>query len=132
MSIMMRALTSDDDHEILECLDMSKQCTAGTGLMHESYQKDDPRRYTRSWFAWANGLFGELILDVWESLVGGGSELSEIGRNWWKPVVLFFPSRHASPKRDKRESRRPALVRSPLVPLRITQNVSLFGSPTHF
>ncbi|SCZ90843.1 BZ3500_MvSof-1268-A1-R1_Chr1-3g02306 [Microbotryum saponariae] len=65
MSIIMRALTSDDDHEILECLDMLKECTAGTGLMHESYQKDDPRRYTRSWFAWANGLFGELILDVW-------------------------------------------------------------------
>ncbi|SCV68737.1 BQ2448_858 [Microbotryum intermedium] len=65
MSIIMRALTSDDDHEILECLDMLKTSTGGTGLMHESFEKDDSRRFTRGWFAWANGLFGELILDVW-------------------------------------------------------------------
>jgi len=29
--------------------------------MHESYYKDDARRFTRAWFAWANTLFGELI-----------------------------------------------------------------------
>jgi meiotically up-regulated gene 157 (Mug157) protein len=29
--------------------------------MHESYFKDDPRRFTRAWFAWANTLFGELL-----------------------------------------------------------------------
>ena len=34
---------------------------AGTGLMHESFDPDAPERYTRSWFAWANSMFGELI-----------------------------------------------------------------------
>ncbi len=29
--------------------------------MHESYKIEDPNSYTRSWFGWANGLFGELI-----------------------------------------------------------------------
>jgi meiotically up-regulated gene 157 (Mug157) protein len=32
--------------------------------MHESFNRDDPRKFTRSWFAWANTLFGELILKL--------------------------------------------------------------------
>ena len=32
--------------------------------MHESFHKDDPTRFTRPWFAWANTLFGELILKL--------------------------------------------------------------------
>jgi meiotically up-regulated gene 157 (Mug157) protein len=38
---------------------------AGTGFMHESFNCDDPSKFTRSWFAWANSLFGELILKVY-------------------------------------------------------------------
>ncbi len=37
---------------------------AGTGQMHESFHKDDPRRYTRPWFSWANAMYAELALDV--------------------------------------------------------------------
>jgi meiotically up-regulated gene 157 (Mug157) protein len=32
--------------------------------MHEAFQKDDAAKFTRTWFAWANTLFGELILQV--------------------------------------------------------------------
>jgi meiotically up-regulated gene 157 (Mug157) protein len=32
--------------------------------MHEAFDQDDPSHFTRSWFAWANTLFGELIIDV--------------------------------------------------------------------
>jgi uncharacterized protein len=32
--------------------------------MHESFWKDDPANYTRSWFAWANSIFAELILQL--------------------------------------------------------------------
>jgi len=64
MSIMIRALTTDDDEEISDCLDMLKASSAGTGFMHESFSKDNVNVYSRSWFAWANSLFGELILDL--------------------------------------------------------------------
>ena len=29
-----------------------------TYFMHEGVHKDDPRKFTREWFAWANSLFG--------------------------------------------------------------------------
>ncbi len=37
---------------------------AGTGFMHESFDVNDPNKFTRSWFAWQNTLFGELILKL--------------------------------------------------------------------
>jgi meiotically up-regulated gene 157 (Mug157) protein len=64
MSIIMRGLTSSDDAEIVACVEMLKATHAGTGFMHEAFWKDDASRFTRSWFAWANALFGELILKV--------------------------------------------------------------------
>src|SRR5882724_11680582 len=64
LGIIMRALTSRDDREILSCLKMLKTTHAGTGFMHESFERDDPKNFTRAWFAWANTLFGELVLKV--------------------------------------------------------------------
>ena len=62
MSLLMRGLTSGSASEVAGCLRTLKATHAGTGFMHESFHKDDPARFTRSWFAWANTLFGELIL----------------------------------------------------------------------
>ncbi|MDB4901640.1 MAG: hypothetical protein JWQ63_921 [Mucilaginibacter sp.] len=62
MSIIMRALTSTDKIEIIFCLNMLKNTNAGTGFMHESFNKDNADDFTRKWFAWANTLFGELII----------------------------------------------------------------------
>lgn len=64
MSIIMRAMTSDDDQEIAWCVRTLRDTDADTGFMHETFHKDDPRKFTRSWFAWANTLFGELILKL--------------------------------------------------------------------
>ncbi len=64
MSIIMRALTSTDDTEIRLCLRWLRNTTAGTGFMHETFQKDDPKVFTRPWFAWANTLFGELMVKL--------------------------------------------------------------------
>jgi len=70
MSIIMRAMTSNDDKEIAWCVKTLRNTDADTGFMHETFHKDDPSNFTRSWFAWANTLFGELIL----KLVNEGKE----------------------------------------------------------
>ncbi|WP_045737386.1 glycoside hydrolase family 125 protein [Xanthomonas sp. MUS 060] len=64
MSLMQYALASDDDTQIRQCLQWLKNTDAGSGFMHESFDKDDPAHFTRSWFAWANTMFGELIIDL--------------------------------------------------------------------
>lgn len=64
MSIIMRALTTSDEDEQLQCLRWLKRSHAASGFMHESFNKDDPKNFTRTWFAWANTLFGELILKL--------------------------------------------------------------------
>jgi uncharacterized protein len=61
MSQIIFALTSNSDIEIVRTIRMLQRSSANTGFMHESYHKDDPARFTRAWFAWANTLFGELI-----------------------------------------------------------------------
>ena len=64
MSIMMRAFTSQDDKEIATCLQMLVDTDNGTGFIHESFHKDNAAQFTRSWFAWQNTLFGELVLKL--------------------------------------------------------------------
>lgn len=65
IGIIVRAMTSINDSEIKNCLTMLKNTHADTGFMHESFNPDNPKEFTRSWFAWANTIFGELILKVY-------------------------------------------------------------------
>lgn len=67
MSIVMHALNAletGDDATVARSLAALKSTHGGTGFMHESFNQDDGAKFTRSWFAWANGLFGELIVDI--------------------------------------------------------------------
>ena len=64
MSLIMLANTSNDEEEIRYCIETIRDTEAGTGFIHESFHKDDPKDYTRPWFAWANTLFGELIIKL--------------------------------------------------------------------
>ena len=62
IAITMRGLTSGSAEEVRQCLRLLKSTHAGTGFMHEAFHKDDPTKFTRKWFAWANTLFGEFVL----------------------------------------------------------------------
>lgn len=64
MGITLRAMTSIDEKEIKECLRMLRATHAGTGFMHEAFHKNNPKDFNRDWFAWANTLFGELVINV--------------------------------------------------------------------
>lgn len=61
MSQVIFALTSSSPEEVRATLRDIKRSSAGTGFIHESYFKDDPAKFTRPWFAWANTLTGELL-----------------------------------------------------------------------
>ncbi|MDR3702810.1 MAG: glycoside hydrolase family 125 protein [Candidatus Sulfopaludibacter sp.] len=64
LGIITRALTSRDEQEIAGCLKLLRATNAGTGFIHESFSRNDATKFTRKWFAWANTLFGELILTL--------------------------------------------------------------------
>ncbi len=65
MAIIIRGMTSRNDREIADCIETLRKTHAGTGFMHESFHKDNPAKFTRSWFAWANTLFGEFLWKVY-------------------------------------------------------------------
>ena len=65
IALVMQALTTTDQAEIDQILTMLEQTEAGTDQMHESFLVDDPTKFTREWFAWANSLFSELILSCY-------------------------------------------------------------------
>jgi meiotically up-regulated gene 157 (Mug157) protein len=74
LGLIMQAMTSSNDAEIKTCISTLKRTHAGTGFMHESFDPDDPAKFTRHWFAWANTIFGELILKIYnerKSLLNG-------------------------------------------------------------
>ncbi|MFV0399914.1 MAG: glycoside hydrolase family 125 protein [Oscillospiraceae bacterium] len=63
IALSMQGLTADNDEEREELLDMLENTDAGTFQMHEGFHCDDPSQYTRPWFAWANSLFSEFVIE---------------------------------------------------------------------
>ncbi|EOA86855.1 hypothetical protein ACJQWK_08400 [Exserohilum turcicum] len=77
MAVLVQAMTSDDDDEITTCLESVKNVSR-MGLIHESVHVDHATSYSRSWFAWANSVFAQTILDLAQRkphlLFGKGAE----------------------------------------------------------
>ena len=77
----MQAQTSDSDEEISECLNMVLN-SSKLGLVHESIEVNHNTQFTRSWFAWANGVFAVTILDLAKRkphlIFGPGAEPYEV------------------------------------------------------
>ena len=50
-----------DKNEVKELLNTIIRCDGDTNYMHEGFNKDNPKEFTRDWFAWANSLFADFI-----------------------------------------------------------------------
>lgn len=64
IALAVQALTSTDREEQVALVRTLASTDAGTGLMHESFDVDDPADFTRPWFSWANSMFCELLLTL--------------------------------------------------------------------
>ena len=71
------------------CLLTLQKTHAGTGFMHEAFNKDDPSKFTRSWFAWANTIFGELVLKSYKERPHR-AELIYSNCNFWRSGVSYI------------------------------------------
>ncbi|MFZ9707000.1 MAG: glycoside hydrolase family 125 protein [Ilumatobacteraceae bacterium] len=62
IAIAIEAMTSTNPHDLLAAADLLERIDAGTGCMHESVHVDDPSRFTREWFSWADMTWLDLVL----------------------------------------------------------------------
>jgi meiotically up-regulated gene 157 (Mug157) protein len=76
---------TERDKAVAEQLFAVLNSTAGKGVIHETVNAWNEDDWTRSWFGWANGLFGELILRIAEDEEKRGllgKEEGLLGRLW--------------------------------------------------
>ncbi|MFB6721285.1 glycoside hydrolase family 125 protein [Kribbella sp. NPDC056345] len=62
IALAVQGISSTSAAERQELLELLRDTTGGTGLMHEGFDVDDPTQFTREWFSWANAMFCELAL----------------------------------------------------------------------
>jgi len=61
IAVAMRGLTAGNPDGRVTCARLLGASHAGTFLAHEAFDPDDPRRFTRPWFAWADSLVGGFL-----------------------------------------------------------------------
>jgi len=64
IALAVQGLTAVHPEEKEHMLTLLEHTDAGTGMMHEGFDADDPGQFTRKWFSWANMMFCELVLDL--------------------------------------------------------------------
>ena len=64
ISLAVQALTGGDPDEAVATLRLIADTDDGTLHVHEGFHVDDPSRWTREWFSWADATFCELALSL--------------------------------------------------------------------
>ena len=62
LALAMEGLTAAADEERHDALSRLEALVTRDGTFHESVDANDPRRFTRRWFSWADMLYVELVL----------------------------------------------------------------------
>ncbi|MBQ4575170.1 MAG: glycoside hydrolase family 125 protein [Clostridia bacterium] len=65
IALSMQALTTANKDEQKALIKKILSTDAGCDCMHEGFDVNDPCKFTRPWFAWANSLFAELVFKVY-------------------------------------------------------------------
>ena len=63
LALVMQGLTATDPDEVNNVLAQLQASDTGDHLLHESFDPNDPAKFTRSNFGWPCSLFSELVLD---------------------------------------------------------------------
>ncbi|QDK71009.1 glycoside hydrolase family 125 protein [Lactococcus protaetiae] len=66
IALAMEGMTTKNKLEKERILNHLVATDAGTHLMHEGFDVDNPDHYTREWFSWANMMFCELVMDYFD------------------------------------------------------------------
>jgi meiotically up-regulated gene 157 (Mug157) protein len=61
LSLIARALTADSPEEAIAQVRVLALTDSQDGLIHESFDPNDPRKFTRAEFGWGNAMFAELL-----------------------------------------------------------------------
>lgn len=63
ISLALLGMTSNDQDKKRNLLYILANTTNGTNMIHESFDANDPTKFTRPWFSWANMMYCEFLLD---------------------------------------------------------------------
>lgn len=66
IALAIQGLTQADKAEKARLLNNMVATTNGTNMMHEGFNVNDPSKYTREWFSWANMMYCELFLNYFD------------------------------------------------------------------
>jgi meiotically up-regulated gene 157 (Mug157) protein len=68
IAMLMQGFTASTDSERKEVLNELLASDPGDHLLHESFNVDDPTRFTRTDFGWPNALFSEYVMTQFEGI----------------------------------------------------------------
>ncbi|HET7814103.1 MAG TPA: glycoside hydrolase family 125 protein [Candidatus Baltobacteraceae bacterium] len=68
LALIMQGLTADSQTEKQDVLNQLLASDPGDHLLHESFDPNDPKRFTRPDFGWPNALFSEYVLTAFDGV----------------------------------------------------------------
>ena len=68
LAMVMEGLTADTQNEKKDVLNQVLASDPGDHLLHESFDPNDPRRFTRPDFGWPNALFSEFVITAFQGV----------------------------------------------------------------